>query len=99
MYLNMSGLPNWGYLGSYCDQTYLVPVSLLSTKFYVPPARPYRVSRLALVERLSEGLAASRKLTVISAPAGFGKTTLVSDWIAVCGRPVAWLSLDEGDND
>lgn len=39
------------------------------------------------------------RLTLISAPAGFGKTTLVSDWIAECGRPVAWLSLDEGDND
>ena len=40
-----------------------------------------------------------RKLTLISAPAGFGKTTLVSEWVAGCGRPVAWLSLDEGDND
>ena len=39
------------------------------------------------------------KLTLISAPAGFGKTTLVSEWVAVCERPVAWLSLDEGDND
>src|SRR5512137_1165886 len=40
-----------------------------------------------------------RKLVLISAPAGFGKTTLVSEWAAGCGRPVAWLSLDEGDND
>ena len=40
-----------------------------------------------------------RKLTLISASAGFGKTTLVSEWISGCGRPVAWLSLDEGDND
>ena len=40
-----------------------------------------------------------RKLTLISAPAGFGKTTLVSEWLADCERPVAWLSLDEGDND
>ncbi len=39
------------------------------------------------------------RLTLISAPAGFGKTTLVSEWIASCGMPVAWLSLDEGDND
>lgn len=38
-------------------------------------------------------------MTIISAPAGFGKTTLVSAWVAVCKRPVAWLSLDEGDND
>ena len=39
------------------------------------------------------------KLSLISAPAGFGKTTLVSEWLASCGRPVAWLSLDEGDGD
>jgi len=51
------------------------------------------------VERLNEGLDASRKLTLISAPAGFGKTTLVSEWVAGCERPVAWLSLDERDND
>ena len=42
---------------------------------------------------------AVRRLTLISASAGFGKTTLVSEWIAGCERPVAWLSLDEGDND
>jgi len=61
-----------------------------------------------LIERLNESLPASRKLTLISAPAGFGKTTLVSEWLAgpwhhspgqVCERRVAWLSLDEGDND
>jgi LuxR family maltose regulon positive regulatory protein len=52
-----------------------------------------------LIGRLNEGLSASRNLTLISAPAGFGKTTLVSEWVAVCERPVAWLSLDEGDND
>jgi LuxR family maltose regulon positive regulatory protein len=52
-----------------------------------------------LNERLNEGLLASRKLTLISAPAGFGKTTLISEWVAGCGQPVAWLSLDEGDND
>jgi LuxR family transcriptional regulator, maltose regulon positive regulatory protein len=46
---------------------------------------------------LTEGM--SRKLTLVSAPAGFGKTTLLGEWIAGCERPVAWLSLDEGDND
>jgi LuxR family maltose regulon positive regulatory protein len=55
------------------------------------------VSRPRLIERLSEGM--RRKLTLISAPAGFGKTTLVSEWIAGCARPVAWLSVDGGDND
>jgi len=50
-----------------------------------------------LIERLNAGL--QRKLTLISAPAGFGKTTLLSEWVGNCGRPVAWVSLDEGDND
>jgi LuxR family maltose regulon positive regulatory protein len=53
--------------------------------------------RPRLIARLNEGL--HRKLTLISAPAGFGKTTLVSEWVAGCERPPAWLSLDEGDND
>ncbi|MCU0487246.1 MAG: LuxR C-terminal-related transcriptional regulator, partial [Anaerolineales bacterium] len=57
------------------------------------------VPRTHLIERLNEGLAAGCKLTLISAPAGFGKTTLVSEWVAGCGEPVAWLSLDVGDND
>src|SRR5512140_1330687 len=73
-------------------------VSLLSTKFYVPPARPNGVSRPRLIEQLNEGLSSGRKLTLVSAPAGFGKTTLVSEWGAGCEIPVAWLSLDEGDN-
>ncbi len=72
---------------------------LLLTKLFVPPPRPKIVLRPRLIERLSEGLSSGRKLTLISAPAGFGKTTLVSEWGASCGRPVAWLSLDEGDND
>jgi len=55
--------------------------------------------RQRLTDRLNEGLTKGGKLTLISAPAGFGKTTLVSEWIAQCGRPIAWLSLDEGDND
>ena len=70
---------------------------LLETKLYVPPLRPELVLRPRLVERLNAGL--HRKLTLLSAPAGFGKTTLLSEWIAGCERPVAWLSLDVGDND
>ena len=72
---------------------------LLLTKLYIPPPRPKVVLRPRLIERLNEGFSASCKLTLISAPAGFGKTTLVSEWVAGCERPVAWLSLDEGDND
>jgi len=70
---------------------------ILATKFYIPPPRAKIVLRPRLIERLNEGL--QRKLTLISASAGFGKTTLVSEWIASCERPIAWLSLDEGDND
>ncbi len=72
---------------------------LLATKLYIPPPRPSLVSRPRLIERLNAGLTLGRKLTIISASAGFGKTTLVSEWIASCGRPVAWLSLDEVDSD
>ncbi len=76
-----------------------MPTSILATKLYVPPPRPGGVLRPRLIERLNEGLFLGRRLTLISAAAGFGKTTLVSEWLAGCGRPVAWLSLDEGDSD
>jgi LuxR family maltose regulon positive regulatory protein len=71
--------------------------TILATKLYVPSPPPKAVLRPRLVERLNEG--PQRKLTLICAPAGFGKTTLISEWVAGCGRPAAWLSLDEGDND
>ncbi len=70
---------------------------LLTTKLYIPSLRPELVPRPRLIERLNAGLYC--KLTLISAPAGFGKTTLLSEWVARCGHSVAWLSLDEGDND
>src|SRR4030042_5175459 len=72
---------------------------ILATKLYIPPPRSKIVLRPRLIERLNEGLSASCKLTLISAPAGFGKTTLVSGWVADCDQKVSWLSLDEGDND
>ncbi len=72
---------------------------MLATKLYVPSPRPGLVVRPRLVERVNAGCAQGCKLTLISAPAGFGKTTLVSEWIGSCGKPVAWLSLDGGDND
>jgi LuxR family maltose regulon positive regulatory protein len=74
-----------------------MPTSILATKLYLPRLRPNAVSRPRLLERLNEGL--HRKLTLIAAPAGFGKTTLVSAWVAGCDRQVAWLSLDAGEND
>jgi LuxR family maltose regulon positive regulatory protein len=76
-----------------------MPTPILATKLYIPPPRSKIVSRLHLIERLNEGLTSGHKLTLISASAGFGKTSLVSEWIAGCGRPASWLSLDEGDND
>jgi LuxR family maltose regulon positive regulatory protein len=72
---------------------------ILATKLYIPPPRPGIVPRPRLVEQLKAGLAKDGKLTLISASAGFGKTTLVCEWIAGCGRPVAWVSLDEADTN
>ena len=70
---------------------------ILTTKLYIPAAQSNVVQRQRLIERLNQGL--PRKLTLISASAGFGKTTLLSEWISGCGRPAAWLSLDERDSD
>jgi LuxR family transcriptional regulator, maltose regulon positive regulatory protein len=95
---------------------------ILATKLYIPPPRPSVIPRQRLIERLNEGL--HRKLTLIAAAAGFGKTTLVSEWVSHFRFPildfgmaspeeksiqnpqskienprVAWLSLDEGDQD
>lgn len=75
---------------------------VLQTKLYIPQARlAALVTRPRLIERLNKGLPVGRspRVTLISAPAGFGKTTLVSEWLAACERPAAWLSLDEGDNE
>jgi LuxR family maltose regulon positive regulatory protein len=76
-----------------------MPAPILATKLYIPLPRLKAVSRPRLIKRLNEGVAMGCKLTLISASAGFGKTTLISEWIAACGQPVTWLSLDEGDND
>ncbi|HQU58354.1 MAG TPA: adenylate/guanylate cyclase domain-containing protein, partial [Saprospiraceae bacterium] len=70
----------------------------LATKLFLPPPRPKAVRRPRLTDRLNEGLPHG-KLTLISAAAGFGKTTLASEWAAVCERPIAWLSLDERDSE
>ena len=73
---------------------------LLETKLHVPRRRRGLVARPRLLERLS--LQAESELTLVSAPAGFGKTTLLAEWLAAVaadGRSVAWLSLDKGDND
>ena len=75
-----------------------MPTPLLTTKLYIPSPRPDLVPRPRLIEQLNTGI--SRKLILISAPAGFGKSTLLSSWAAQIESPkIAWLSLDEGDND
>lgn len=72
-------------------------ITIVDAKLYIPPARSKAVARPRLLERLNEGL--QGKLTILSAAAGYGKTTLASEWLSVCGRRAAWLSLDAGDND
>jgi LuxR family transcriptional regulator, maltose regulon positive regulatory protein len=80
-----------------------MPAPILATKLYIPPPRPKVVHRSRLIDRLNEGWQRTLSVTLISAPAGFGKTTLISEWTATLtpskGVRVAWLSLDEGDND
>ena len=73
------------------------PQPILTTKFQVPQARARLVTRSRLIDRLDAGL--ENKLILVAAPAGYGKTTLVADWLHHITRPVTWLSLDEGDND
>ncbi len=74
-------------------------IPFLTTKLFIPPRRP----RDSVVDRsrLTNRLAATngQRLTLISAPAGFGKTTLLSEWIPQSDHCVAWLSLDTNDND
>ena len=86
-----------------------VPEILLQTKLYTPPLRPNLVPRPHLIERLNEGLRLGHKLCLVSAPAGFGKTTLVSELVDSLQvdtgnetrfvNRIAWLSLDENDSD
>jgi LuxR family transcriptional regulator, maltose regulon positive regulatory protein len=70
---------------------------LLATKLHIPRPRPGFLARPRLTQRLAEGTA--RELVLVCTPAGFGKTTLLADWARQGERPVAWLSLDEADND
>src|SRR4030066_437223 len=69
----------------------------LSTKLFLPPLRSNLVVRERLVQKLNQGVECG--LILVSAPAGYGKTTILSAWIDQLGTAKAWLSLDEGDND
>ncbi|MBN1310373.1 MAG: hypothetical protein JXB30_03065 [Anaerolineae bacterium] len=72
---------------------------LLRTKFYIPSPRPNLVARPRLVEQLEAGMQRNCRLTLVSGPPGFGKTTLICEWLGDGKRPVVWLSVDEADND
>ncbi len=86
-----------------------MPETLLRTKLFIPAVRPNLVPRPQLILRLNQGLQLGHKLTLVSAPAGFGKTTLVREWVGdltkddgksgqIANR-VGWVSLDENDRD
>ncbi|MFN2290497.1 MAG: LuxR C-terminal-related transcriptional regulator [Anaerolineae bacterium] len=77
----------------------MISGALLTTKLFVPAPRPDLVPRPQLIQRLDDGLRTGHRLTLLSAPAGFGKTTLLSDWIGQQERTAAWLSLDDKDNE
>jgi LuxR family transcriptional regulator, maltose regulon positive regulatory protein len=70
---------------------------LITTKLHMPRPRAQLVSRSQLAERLQQGM--TDALTLVSAPAGFGKTTVLAQWLAESGTPAAWLSLEPGDNE
>ena len=74
-------------------------VNLLATKLHRPSLPPQRVARPQVIQRLNEGLESGRQITLVSAPAGFGKTLCVSEWIHALELPVTWLSLDPSDDD
>ena len=74
-----------------------MPVQILSTKLSIPPLRSKLVRRTRLIQKLNQGL--EYGLVLVSAPAGYGKSTLLSAWLSQVEIPTAWLTLDEGDND
>ena len=71
---------------------------LLATKIHIPPLHGNLVNRSQLIQRLNDGVTQSR-LTLISAPAGYGKSTLLGEWVSQINIPVAWLSLERGENE
>ena len=70
---------------------------LLKTKLYIPPLQNTWINRTKLIDKLDKGQTC--KLILVSAPAGFGKTTLISEWIHHDHQTAAWFSIDKGDND
>jgi LuxR family transcriptional regulator, maltose regulon positive regulatory protein len=71
---------------------------LLATKIHIPSVRHNLVNRPHLIRRLNDGIRQGCRLTIVSAPAGYGKSTLLSEWAFQANCPVAWLSLEKGEN-
>lgn len=90
-------------LCSLCRQTRFItlrvplPTKILQTKLFIPPSNPEHIPRQRLLERLNSGRGA--KLTLVTAPPGFGKTSIIAAWVGQTGLPIGWLSLDQRDND
>jgi LuxR family maltose regulon positive regulatory protein len=70
--------------------------TLLATKIRLPPVHRNLVNRPHLIRRLNDGIARNHRLILISAPAGYGKSTLLSEWVSQLDIPVAWLTLEKG---
>ena len=75
-----------------------MPDALLATKLHIPPLRSNLIRRPRLIQRLNDGLAPDRRLILVSAPAGYGKSTLLSEWVSQVDLPAAWLSLGAEEN-
>jgi LuxR family maltose regulon positive regulatory protein len=73
--------------------------SLLASKIHIPPLRSNLVTRPHLIQRLNDGITQNHRLILISAPAGYGKSTLLSEWVSQINLPVAWLSLEKVENN
>jgi LuxR family maltose regulon positive regulatory protein len=77
---------------------YKVSDFLLATKTHIPPLCSHLVHRPQLIQRLNNSLARKHRLILISAPAGYGKSTLLGEWLSQLDSPAAWLSLEKGED-
>jgi LuxR family maltose regulon positive regulatory protein len=89
----------YNHLSASLPEELAVTDALLATKFFIPPPQANLVRRQRLLDRLDESVRDGKRLMVISTPAGYGKTTLLGEWLQRSNYPKVWLSLDDGDND
>lgn len=76
-----------------------MPDSLLASKIHIPPLRSNLVTRPRLIQQLNDGITQNHRLVLLSAPAGYGKSTLLSEWVDQLDTPIAWLSLEKEENN